>query len=236
MPKVNEQPGLRIHEFAKKTGVTVRTLHHYDRVGLLKPHRTRRGYRVYRDADAARLDEIVVLKFVGLSLTDIKAALASDARRGELLAVQRYSIGHKRQVLAVAVDMLDQLQRGSPDWADMANFARELGGHKLSWRNRRVDEARRKLAARRLAWDMTLSDYELHRDIRAAIARGDTPDSPAGQVLVGRWRESIERFTGGDRELKEAVELVMRDRANHPSHPIAAGYHAYFFRALQRAS
>lgn len=239
MPKSQERHELRIHEFAKKTGVTVRTLHHYDRLGLLKPRRTRQGYRLYRENDTARLDQIAVLKFLGLSLTDIKAALASEARRGELLAIQRYSIGHRRQLLAVAADMFGQLERGSPDWTDMANFARELGGRcqpELSWRNRRLHEAWRKLATRRLAWNMTLSDYELNRDVRQAIARGDTPDTPAGKALVARWRESIDRFTGGDPELKQALELVMRNRVNHPSHPGADGYNAYFFRAVRQAS
>jgi DNA-binding transcriptional MerR regulator len=239
MPKSHERQGLRIHEFAKKTGVTVRTLHHYDRLGLLKARRTRHGYRVYRESDIARLDQIAVLKFLGLALTDIKAALGNDSRRAELLAVQRYSIGHRRQLLAAAADMLDQVERGSPDWADLAEFARELGGRsqpELSWRNRRLHQALRKLTTRRLAWNMTLSDYELNRDVRAAIARGDTPDSPAGQALVSRWRDSIERFTGGDPELKDALELVMRHRSNHPSHPSADGFQAYFFRALKQAS
>jgi len=240
MPKMQErQTGLRIHEFAKKTGVTVRTLHHYDRLGLLKPRRTRHGYRVYRDADSARLDEISVLKFLGLSLTDIKAALASDSRRAELLAIQRFSIGHRRQLLGVAADMLEQLQRGSHDWTDLAAFVRDVGGQsnlEVSWRHRRLYEAQRKLATRRLAWNMTLSDYELNRDVRAAIARGDTPDTPAGQALVARWRDSIERFTGGDPELKEALELVIRDRSYHPTHPGADGYREYYLRALQEAS
>jgi DNA-binding transcriptional MerR regulator len=241
MPNVQErQAGFRIHEFAKKSGVTVRTLHHYDRIGLLKPRRTRHGYRVYRDDDIARLDEITVLKFLGLSLTDIKAALGNTSRRAELLKVQRYSLGHRRQVLAVALDMLDQLERGSkPDWADLSEFAREVGGHadpKTSWRNRRLIEARRKIAARRIDWNATLADYELNRDIRAAMANGDTPDTPAGQALVARWRDSIERFTGGDAELKDALELVIRDRSNHPRHPSANGFHEYFFRALQQAS
>jgi DNA-binding transcriptional MerR regulator len=240
MPKAHDrQPAWRIHEFAKKTGVTVRALHHYDRLGLLKPRRTRHGYRVYSDADAARLDEIAVLKFLGLSLTDVKAALGSEPRRTELLRVQRISLGHKRQLLAIAVDMLDQIERGSQDWTDLAAFTREVGGHgdpEMSWRNRRLDDARRKIVARRMAWNSTLSDYELNRDVRAAIARGDTPDTPAGQVLVARWRDSIERFTGGDPELKEALEIVTRDRSNHPSHPSADGFHAYFFRALRQAS
>jgi MerR family transcriptional regulator, thiopeptide resistance regulator len=240
MPKVHErQTGMRIHEFAKKTGLTVRTLHHYDRLGLLKPRRTRHGYRVYLDADAARLDEIAVLKFLGLSLADIKSALGSQSRRTELLKVQRFSLGHKRQMLAIALDMLEQLERGSQDWAELAEFAREVGGStdpQTSWRNRRLAEARRKIVSRRMQWNSTLSDYELNRDVRAAIARGDTPDTPAGQMLVARWRESIERFTGGDAELREALEIVVRDRSNHPAHPSADGFHEYFFRALQQAS
>jgi DNA-binding transcriptional MerR regulator len=242
MPKHEERrAGLRIHEFAKRTGLTVRTLHHYDRLGLLKPRRSRHGYRVYRETDAARVDEISVLKFLGLSLTDIKSALGNDRRRAELLTLQRYSLGHRRQLLAAAIEMLGQIERGSFDWADLAGFARELGGHadpQTGWRNRRLVEARRKLATRRLAWDATLADYELNRDVRAAIARGETPDTPAGQALVARWRDSIERFTGGDAALKEALAVVMRDRANHP-HPASSSadtYSEYIFRALQQAS
>jgi hypothetical protein len=180
-----------------------------------------------------------VLKFLGLSLTEIKAALASDTRRAELLKVQRHTINHRRQLLTTALEMLEQLERGSHDWNDLAAFVREIGGNlyaAMSWRNRRLTEARRKIMARRMTWNMTLSDYELNRDIRAAIARGDTPDTPGGQALVARWRDSIERFTGGDPELKKALELVIRDRSNHPSHSSDDGFHAYFFRALQQAS
>jgi len=237
---LEREAGFRIHEFAKKTGVTVRTLHYYDRVGLLKPRRTRHGYRVYRDTDATRLDEIAVFKFLGLSLGDIKSALGSGSRRAELLKVQRYSLNHKRQLLTVALEMLQQLERGSDyDMSALADCVRELGGEsdpEASWRNRRLNDARRKIAERRMAWDASLSDYELNRDVRAAIARGDTPDSPAGQALVARWRDSIERFTGGDPQVKEALELVIRDRSNHPSHADAGVFHAYFFRALQQAS
>jgi hypothetical protein len=58
----------RIHEFAALAGVTVKALHHYDRLGLLKPSRTDAGYRVYVDADLERLEEIVALKSLGFSL------------------------------------------------------------------------------------------------------------------------------------------------------------------------
>ena len=54
------------HEFAKRAGVTIRALHHYDRLGLLKPSgRTAAGYRRYTDRDLVRLEQVVALKFIG---------------------------------------------------------------------------------------------------------------------------------------------------------------------------
>jgi len=53
-------------EFAQLAGVTVRTLHHYDRIGLLKPSAyTNAGYRLYGKGDLVRLQQIVTLKFIG---------------------------------------------------------------------------------------------------------------------------------------------------------------------------
>jgi DNA-binding transcriptional MerR regulator len=57
----------RIQEFAKLAGVTVRALHHYDRLKLLSPaHRSERGYRLYSRADLGRLERILVLRYLGL--------------------------------------------------------------------------------------------------------------------------------------------------------------------------
>ena len=64
------------HQFAELAGVTVRALHHYDRLGLLKPqHRSAGGYRLYADSDLARQEQIAVLKFLGLSLSQIRDLL-----------------------------------------------------------------------------------------------------------------------------------------------------------------
>ena len=84
------------HEFAQRAGVTVRTLHHYDRLGLLKPSRyTDAGYRLYGERDFARLQQIVVLKFIGLSLKEIKRLL--EEKQLDLpgtLRVQREIVVH----------------------------------------------------------------------------------------------------------------------------------------------
>lgn len=55
---------------SKLTGVSVQTLHHYDRIGLLKPSlRLSNGYRIYSKKDLLRLQQIVVLKFFGFELS-----------------------------------------------------------------------------------------------------------------------------------------------------------------------
>src|SRR5438067_766081 len=119
----------RIQEFAAKAGVTVRTLHHYDRIGLLEPRRTHTRYRVYSDADLPRLRQILVFKFLGLSLTEIAAALKSETRRVELLKNRRYAVQRDRHRLSIELQLLDELQDPSAatDWAELASFAREFG-------------------------------------------------------------------------------------------------------------
>ena len=74
------QPTYRIGEFARLAGVTVRALHHYDRLGLLCPKRGVGGYRVYTIRDLELLEQIVVLKFVGIPLRRIADLLRASPR------------------------------------------------------------------------------------------------------------------------------------------------------------
>ncbi|NKY40798.1 MerR family transcriptional regulator [Cellulomonas septica] len=70
-----DDAGWRVGDLAALTGLTVRTLHHYDDVGLLRPDRTAAGHRVYRRAHVERLYRISVLRRFEVSLDDIGAAL-----------------------------------------------------------------------------------------------------------------------------------------------------------------
>src|SRR6187549_2010851 len=67
---------LKVGELARSSGLTVRTLHHYDEIGLLKPSgRSDSGYRLYSREDVARLHGIQALRQLGLALADIGAML-----------------------------------------------------------------------------------------------------------------------------------------------------------------
>ena len=92
----------RVHEFAELVGVTVKTLHHYDRVGLLGPRRTPSGYRVYTQSVLVRLAQILALKTIGFSLNDIRGLL--DRETLPLPAIfrqQRHLLEEKRVTSSV---------------------------------------------------------------------------------------------------------------------------------------
>ena len=56
----------KVHDLSRLTGVSARTLHHYDAIGLLQPSRREaNGYRLYSEHDLVRLQQIVALKFLG---------------------------------------------------------------------------------------------------------------------------------------------------------------------------
>jgi MerR family transcriptional regulator, thiopeptide resistance regulator len=110
-------------EFAHLTGVTVRALHHYDRLGLLKPSRySQSGYRLYRESDVARLEQIVAPKFIGFSLQQIKDILKNGG--GDLaitLRRQREAIEEKRERLQQAIRAIQGAEyviavKGQPGW------------------------------------------------------------------------------------------------------------------------
>src|SRR4051795_1469681 len=100
-------------EFAERAGVTVRTLHHYDRLGLLKPSgRTEAGYRLYGERDFGRLQQIVTLKFIGLPLRQIKDLLdGSDLDLAATLRLQRRLLLEKRLQLETAIQAIGEAER-----------------------------------------------------------------------------------------------------------------------------
>jgi DNA-binding transcriptional MerR regulator len=102
----------RVREFAKLSGVTVKALHHYDRLGLLKAQRTDAGYRIYAERDLERLEQIVVLKFLGLSLRQIKAVQDRVAMElPDALRLQRQAIEEKQRSLARALSAIVEAEK-----------------------------------------------------------------------------------------------------------------------------
>ncbi|MEO6912932.1 MAG: MerR family transcriptional regulator [Candidatus Baltobacteraceae bacterium] len=100
-------------EFAAKTGTTVRTLHFYDRQGLLKPaDRSGSGYRLYGEAELERLEQILALRFVGFKLEHIRELFRGPVRPlAAALRLQREIIEQQKRQLETAIHAIEQAER-----------------------------------------------------------------------------------------------------------------------------
>src|SRR6185369_10435766 len=102
-------PPWKVGELAKRTGVSVRTLHHYDEIGLLSPsHRTGSGHRLYGREEVVRLQQILSLRQMGLSLGDVAGMLAS--RKTDTQKIIEQHIARLRQQIAAQQDLCARLE------------------------------------------------------------------------------------------------------------------------------
>lgn len=99
-----------VKDLSRLTGVSVQTLHHYDRIDLLKPSlRLSNGYRIYSEKDLLRLQQIIALKFFGFELAQIKTLLAGSAEAVEHFKVQAKLLEQKARTMLDAVNALRQI-------------------------------------------------------------------------------------------------------------------------------
>jgi len=222
----------KAREFAGLTGLTVRTLHHYDRLGLLRAaRRTAAGYRLYTLRDLARLEQIVALKFIGFSLNDIKTILVNPKNfdLAEMLRLQREIMTRKRACLDSVIAAIERAEsiarkRGSLDLTSLKRIIEVINVQSnTNWMMQYYsDEARRKLEERAKDWTpekqaKVSADWAaLFKDVDAAMANHVDPTSKRARRLAKRWDELIGRFTGDDPEIVAGLEALYADQPNWP--------------------
>ena len=100
---------LKVGELARRTGLTVRTLHHYDEIGLLKPSlHTEAGYRLYTAGDVARLQQVLSLRQLGFSLEEIRDCL--DRPGFSPLEVIRLHVARLREQIELQRRLCERLE------------------------------------------------------------------------------------------------------------------------------
>jgi DNA-binding transcriptional MerR regulator len=221
--------GYRVREFAELAGVTVRALHHYDRLAVLRPRRTPSGYRLYTSRDLERLEQIVALKFLGLPLRQIKTLLDREVRRlPEVLRAQRLALEEKRHSLEQAIQAIRDAElvvaTGNPAGTQvLAKIIEviEMQENIEFTKKYYSEEAQAKLAERRKEWkpemqaEATRAWSELFRDVEAAL--DEDPASEKAQALAARWHKLVEGFTGGNPEVTRGLGKAWADRGNWPA-------------------
>ena len=204
---------LTVGQVADLFGVTVRTLHHYDEIGLVVPsERSRAGYRLYTAADLVRLQHVVVYRRLEFPLEQIATLLeqgATDPRASaEHLRRQRAAVLHRLDELRELVTAIDTaLEATMNDRPATREEMRELFGDGFSddyeteaqqrwgdtdaWRQSRERTARYTVAD----WAQVKEEMQaVGEGFAAAMDAGMPPTSQAALEAAEAHRRSIERF------------------------------------------
>lgn len=199
---------MKVKEVAALSGVSVRTLHHYDELGLLKPaETTEAGYRIYSDENLAELQQILFYRALGFSLKQIKEVLADPSfNRMGALKSQRQMLHQKRAQLD---DMIETIERTIKEGKGEGTMTHEerFKGFDFSenlyeqeardrWGDEAVDETNQKVEEQQEKMN------EIYR--RLAEIRHLSPDSQEAQNAIAKWFDflntigtySLEAFEG----------------------------------------
>jgi DNA-binding transcriptional MerR regulator len=192
---------LKIGELAKRTGLTVRALHHYDSIGLLSPSaRSDAGYRLYTPADIARLHQVLALRQCGLSLADIGTTLTTDEI--PLAAIVSRQIAMLTQQIAGADALRARLQRLQGQLArgqepDLADWLTTLE-HMTMFDKYFTPEELKELPLYQATPAITDEWQALVAAVQAQMDAGAQATDPEPQALAHRWMHMVKRDTANN--------------------------------------
>ncbi|MEP6776466.1 MAG: MerR family transcriptional regulator [Chloroflexota bacterium] len=208
----------RTGQFARRAGVTVRTLRFYDKERLLTPaQHSEAGYRLYTDEDLADLQQILALKFLGFSLDEIKALLRAGSgprTLGDVLAQQKAMMQAKRSQLDGIISAITQTEQllasGQSDWDSLVTVI-----HTIRMEQNK-DWAKKYFTPEQLDRMQSLSDLSYSDEAQAKIAARTPEWTEADQQRIAPlWdavNQDITRLAAqnADPASPEAQELAAR--------------------------
>jgi MerR family transcriptional regulator, thiopeptide resistance regulator len=209
---------LKVGALAKRTGLTIRTLHHYDEIGLLLPsHRSEAGYRMYNLDDLARLHQIQALKQLGFALADIGETLASDgAALGDIITQQLAALERQAaqtaRLRAQLLRLKAKMDRGDePEMADwlitlelMTMYDKYFTTEELKSLDKYRQSASSNLDTR---WP------ELVTAMRDLMDHGIAPAHADAQARVAEWTALVQETVGNDPGLLIKLDAMTRNEA-----------------------
>lgn len=236
---------MKVGELAKRTGVSVRTLHYYEEIGLLAPsQRSEAGYRLYGAADVARLQQILSLRQLGFSLEHIRDCLI----RGDvpLLRVIEMHLAGMRAQIALQGQLCDRLEgvaqrlrrAEEPSVAELMHTMEAMNRMEKYYTPEQQEwlKERREAVGEARIREVEAEWPRLMAEVRDAMDAGVDPADPHVQALAARWQGLIAEFTGGNPGIEKSLRAMYENEAPqdiHPSlDPRTGEYGTYIARAL----
>ena len=193
---------MHIREFAELTGVSVRTLHYYDEIGLLRPSAVdeQNRYRFYDERSLTRMQEILFYRELDFPLKEIHAILSShDYDKQKALKAQKHLLTLKKERLERLIDALDGAIKGGSITMNVfdnsefearrdsyAKEAREKWGNTAAYK-----EYSEKTYSAEKQNELTDGINALMAEFAKCMADGNTPESGKAQMLVKKWQTYI---------------------------------------------
>ena len=217
MDEVEQQ--WKIGELAAAAGLTVRTLHYFDEIGLLSPSdRSAAGHRRYCGTDVQRLYRILALRELGMPLGKVAEVLDGQAEDLEPAVAEHLALVDRRLVLnrqlrqrlALLLKAVRASREPAIDQLIAAMEAMMEAGYFSPDQLSRIKD-------RHQAGDEGLADWQqrwadLAAQVRTHLADGTDPADPAAQVTAGRWSEFMDQLTGGDKGILSAMYAKLDDK------------------------
>jgi DNA-binding transcriptional MerR regulator len=220
---------LRVGQLAKRTGISVRTLHYYDEIGLLSPSlRTASSYRLYTARDVARLQQIRSLQQLGLSLAEVRACL--DRPDSSLLRAIELQADRLTEQIALQQRLLERLHaiaarlRSAEDVSveelmqtmeDMHSMDRYYTPEQQEYLRQRAEL----VGVERMRQVETAEWPRLIAEVREALDSGVDPASEQAQALARRWQALVDEFTGGDPGIQQSLNKMYQQEQPQDIHP-----------------
>lgn len=218
---------LKIGDLARRTGLTVRTLHHYDAIGLLKPSlHTESGYRLYTGGDIARLQQVLSLRQLGFSLEEIRDCLdRADFSGIDIIEIHLARLREQIERQGKLCERLEALAArlrtaGSVCADEFITTIQEMAmleslqekyftPEQLKLIRQRGEQIGPKdLERMQEAW------AELIALIRAEMEKGTDPADPTVLALARRWQELLSQSTAGDPEIQTAMKRLWEEQGD----------------------
>lgn len=193
---------VKINEVAKLTGVTVRTLHYYDEIGLLHPSEiTEAGYRLYDKESLETLQQILFFKEINFSLTDIKKIMSSPSYdKKEALYNHREILIKQRNRLNELIDLVEKTLKGENDMSFKQFDNTEIEEAQLKYAKEvkeRWGDTDAYAESKRKTSTYDKDKWKYVNDQGASILKEFSekkhlaPDSDEVQSLVKKWQDHI---------------------------------------------
>jgi len=210
---------LQIGDLAKQTGLSIRTLRYYDENGLLVPsHRTEAEYRLYSEADIARLQRIWSVRQCGCALKEIRECLENpEYSLPQVIDLHLVRLQEQMAVSRTLFSQLSQLAQQLQTSQSVAVADLMTTMETITMTQQYLTQAQHDLLEARLhqgqaEWQQFLTQARSH------LAEGRDLNDPKVQQMAWQWRTSILGFVGGDLQLYEALtQLYQQEGAEAAS-------------------